>query len=745
MQPGQTKAVESPQRRTGHRAGRLALFLGLGLTAASSLVWARCGVAGCPDPRDLIPYQPGGAPVLLDRHGEELTSLHPLERQVVSLDSLPEHVPKAFVAVEDRRFYEHDGIDWIRVVGAALHNLRNPEEAQGASTITMQLARSVFPERIPGSERTLRRKLLEARVAKSIEHRFSKQVILELYLNHVYFGGGVHGIEAASAYYFDRPAPELTLAEAALLAALVQAPARYDPRRFPERALERRELVLLLMESQGLVPEATATQARNQSLVVTDERPAPGPPTPAPYFVEAVRLALEEALGSGAYARGLRVHTTLDPVAQAAVEEGMNNRLSEIEAGRYGRYTGAPFDPSTPAGVGGTDYLQGAMVVMESATGEVLAMVGGRDFGHSRFNRATLGRRPVGSAFKPFVYLAALREGFVASQPIADRPFRLVQTGTEPWSPRNYDGRHRGPVTMREALVQSLNVPTARLAMAVGIPAVIQAARDVGIRDSLPATPALALGTASLSPLELTSAYATLARLGRSVDPTLITRVEDPRGRILFEPHPSPVDAVDPRLAYLLTDMLSEVVDRGTGNAVRRQGFTGPAAGKTGTTQDATDAWFVGYTPNHVGTVWIGHDQPRPIFPGATGGRLAAPIWAAVMEKLEGDGSVERWDRPPGIVERSIDPQTGRIVSAGCNVGRRDAGVELFLEEFVPAEDCPRPQGFFSRLAGAVRGLFGGGGGGQEARRSPTGSQSLDGTEPAEVILGTELVPLVGR
>ncbi len=744
MPRGQTKAGRSPYGRTGHRTARLALFFGFGLTAALSLVWARCGVAGCPDPRYLIAYQSGGAPVLLDRHGGELTSLHPLERQVVSLHSLPEHVSQAFVAVEDRRFYEHDGIDWIRVVGAALHNLQNPEEAQGASTITMQLARSVFPERIPGSERTLRRKLLEARVAQSIERRFSKQIILELYLNHVYFGGGVHGIEAASAYYFERPAGELTLAESALLAALVQAPARYDPRQFPDRALERRELVLLLMEAQGLVREGLVTEARSQPLVVTDEPPVPGPPTPAPYFVDAVRQALEEALGRRADTRGLRVHTTLDPIAQAAAEEEMHSQLGEIEMGRHGTYTGAPFDPSATAGVGGTDYLQGAMVVMESATGEVIAMVGGRDFRHSRFNRATSGRRPVGSAFKPFVYLAALREGFVASQPIADRPFRLTRAGTEPWSPSNYDGRHRGSVTMREALVHSLNVPTARLAMAVGIPAVVRAARDVGIRDSLPETPALALGTASLSPLELASAYATFAGLGRSAGTSLITRVEDARGRTLLKAHPTPVERIDPRLAYIITDMLGEVVDQGTGSAVRRAGFTGPAAGKTGTTQDATDAWFVGYTPNHVGTIWIGHDRPRTIFPGATGGRLAAPIWAAVMATLEGSEGGERWIRPPGIVERSIDAQTGRVVSTGCNPRRRGTPAELFLEEFVPSEDCPRPQGFFSRLAGAVRGLFRQRSGEGEPGRSPD-SQSLDGSEPAEVILGTGLVPLIGH
>lgn len=741
------------------RALRSALVLALLGIGAAGLLWTRCGVMGCPDPGELVSYRAGGAPILLDRNGAELVSLHPLERDVVPLDALPEHLPRAFVSVEDRRFHAHPGVDWIRVLGAALHNLRSPDERHGASTITMQLARTVFPDRLPRTQRTFRRKLLETRVALSIEREFSKAAILELYLNHVYFGAGTYGIEAASRYYFGRPAADLDLAEAALLAAMVQAPARTDPRRAPDRALSRRNLVLSLMESQGVVSAAHAEDARAQPLGVSVEAPPPESPGPAPYFVEAVRLQLEEVLGGGAYTAGLRVHTTLDPSAQAATEEAVDERIRRIESGEFGNYRGPRFDPTVPGGAAGTDYLQAAAVVMDVASGDVLALVGGRNFAHSRFDRAIRGRRPVGSAFKPFVVLAALREGFLPSQPVEDRPFRLLQEGSPAWAPENYDRAYRGPVGLREVLVRSLNIPTARLALATGMDAIVQAARDVGIRDSIPATPALALGTVALSPLELTTAYVTLAAQGRRRPPRFIHRVEDARGRVLVdletgpgEPEASsgnrpaaiPDDVLDPRLAFLVTDMLGEAVDRGTGTGVRSGGFSGPAAGKTGTTPDGADTWFVGYTPRHAAAIWIGHDRPRSIVPGASGGGLAAPVWGRIMARIEGESGGPGWVRPNGVVERTVDPRTGRTVTGGCQLAGRSPVPELFLEEAVPNPSCPDSPGFFSRIASTVRGWFGGrdeagGGGGSEGSGS---LQILDGREGMEALLGAEMVPL---
>ncbi|MEX2532194.1 MAG: PBP1A family penicillin-binding protein [Gemmatimonadota bacterium] len=732
-----------------------------GLTAVAGVLllvavvlWLRCGVAGCPDPADLTAYAPGGASILLDRHGEEVASLHPLEAEVVPLAALPPHLPSAFVSVEDQRFERHGGVDWIRVVGAALRNVRERAPSEGASTITMQLARTLFPERIPRARRDLSRKLVEVRVALAIERRFSKEEILELYLNHVYLGGGAHGVEAAARYYFDRPATELTLSEAALVAGVARAPALYDPRRAPERALMRRNLVITLMEDQGGISEVEAAAAREDDLGVTLEPPPPTAPTRAPWFTEVVRRELDDLFGQGGYASGLRIHTTLDAGLQRVAEEELAEHLAAIEAGAFGAFAGARFDAAVPAGEEGTDYLQAALVVMEPSTGDVLALVGGRDYGHSRFNRAVAGRRPVGSAFKPFVYAAALSEGFVASQPLADRPFQLDEEGTTPWSPRNHDGAFRGRVGMRESLVSSLNVPTVRLGMAVGLSAVGATASRFGLESAAAPTPAYTLGTASLSPLELTAAYTPFAAGGLRSEPRFLLRVENEDGTVLYEaPSPPGVPAVDPGVAYILTDILQEAVRRGTGAGAVRPGM-GAVAGKTGTTQEGTDAWFVGYTPGRVGAVWVGHDRPRPILAGASGGRLAAPLWGAVMSRHpEEAGAPAGWERPPSVIGRTVDPISGLAVSVDC--GTVDGAVtELFLESYLPVEHCPEPEGddgIFSRMASAVRGFFNRGGGREESRGEvPDVADTEDLTsalraregEGTRALLGFERVPL---
>lgn len=708
------------------------------------LLWARCGLAGCPSPDELLAFRPGGAPALLDRDGEEIGALHPLERLVVRLDSLPGHVSAAIIAVEDRRFRSHGGVDWIRAVGAGLRNATSRGAVQGASTLTMQLARSVFPDRIPGSERSLRRKLLEARVAMAIERRYSKDEILELYLNHVYFGAGAHGIEAAARLYFGRPAASLDVAEAALVAGVVRAPSRYDPRRDLERATARRNLVLSLMEAQGRLSAGDAETARAAPIEVTPDRPLLEPPTVAPYFVEAVRQLLERELGPELYTPGVRIFTTLDPGAQASAEAALIERLQAVEAGRHGRYDGPGYDPSIVAETSGTPYLQGAVVVMDVVSGDVRALVGGRDFAHSRYNRAVAARRPVGSAFKPFVYAAAIRAGFVISQPIADLPFEITPTGSRAWAPRNHDGLFRGPVDMRTSLVRSLNVPTARLGLAVGIPAVVQSARDAGLEGPIPETPATVLGTGSHSPLEMAVAYASFAGGGARPVPRFVVRVEDANGRVLWEPGTVRRREMDPRIAYLVTDMLRNAVDRGTGTGVRAAGYRGPAAGKTGTTQEAEDAWFVGYTPRTVGAVWIGFDRGRAIFRGATGGALAAPVWGAVFAQIEGEEPAD-WPRPPGVVERSVDPRTGFVVAEGCGSPPDGAVRELFLAEAVPVEACPRADDWVTRFASALQRLFGRGR--SEAREAEGGVAAgppEETAEDADPFLGMRRVPLAG-
>jgi 1A family penicillin-binding protein len=674
-----SRRLEAGLRRVGRGAARrperLAVPLFVALVIALTL-YSNCGLGGCPDVRQLTAYQPGGASVLLDRYGEKFADLAPYERVVVSLDSLPKHVPDAFIAVEDQRFWEHKGIDWRRVPGAALANLRARGVSQGSSTIPMQLARNVFPRELPGSDRTARRKIQEARVAQLLEMTFEKREILEMYLNHIYFGGGAYGIEAAARLYFGKPASELTLAEAATLAALPKAPSHYDPRRLPEESRARRDLVLSLMERQRLVPFGEADAARATELAVREDgrRDRSGIPL-GPSFVAVVRDLMEDRFGESLYRSRLRVHTTLDPVAQRAAESELESQLTTLR----GRVRA------------GEGELQGAVVIVEASTGDVMALVGGPDPTVSRYDRARHARRQVGSAFKPFVFAAALQDGVPTSQLILDSPLRMQLSRNDVWEPSNYDGRFEGNISLRNALVRSRNIPTIKLANTVGIGDVARTAREAGVAATMDETPALALGTVATSPLELTFAYIPFATLGRATEPRYVVRVEDEDGRLLWEAEPTrPRQALDPAVAYIITDILRDAVDRGTGTAVRAAGYRGPAAGKTGTTNNATDVWFVGYTPELVGTVWIGYDRPSALGGGATGGGFAAPVWGRIMRQVHAErpGTTE-WPRPPGVVSRRVDPGTGLVLAEGCHPRYGSATSEIFLERAIPATVCP--------------------------------------------------------
>ena len=690
------------------------LLIALGVAALLWLVaWERCGLTGCPDVDRLAAYQPDGAPVVLDRTGSEITRLAPFTRDLVSLEALPEHVSEAFIAVEDQRFYDHGGVDWRRTVGSVLANVRAGGIAEGFSTITMQLARNVFPERLPGAERTPRRKLLEVRVAREIEDRFTKEEILELYLNHIYFGGALTGIDAAARSYFGKPASDLTLAEAATLAAMPKAPNAYNPREDPERARERRDLVLALMSQQGRITDDEAERARDQPIRTRPERAMPdASPPPAPYFIRAIRRILEDRLGDALYSAPLRIHTTLDLGAQAAAERAMARQLRAIENGAYGRYGGERrYGQSNAVDDSGTRYLQGAVVIMEADSGDVLALVGGRDYEDSPFDRATGARRQVGSAFKPFVYAAALEDGYAPSQLLVDEPFRMDLAGGEVWEPENFEGTYQGELTLREAAVRSNNVATVRLALAVGLGDVRATAHDMGLRSDLPDLPSLALGTAGLSLLELTTAYVPLTARGRRVEPRFIRLVEDPDGDVVWRNEPERREVLDEGVAWMVTDLLRDAVRRGTATGVREGGFRGPAAGKTGTTDDGNDAWFVGYTPDLVAGVWIGFDRPMPIVPRASGGRLAAPLWGRMMADVYGDRPMPPpWERPGDVVEREIDPASGLVLAEGCSPERGEARSEVFLESDIPAQICPRGEeegpGFLRRVASAVGRFF---------------------------------------
>jgi penicillin-binding protein 1A len=641
-----------------------------------AVAWQHCFFDTCPDVSRLTALQPDSSPVLLDRDGHPFADLVQSEQRVTRLHNLPQHVAQAFLAVEDRRFYEHRGIDWQRVGGAMLADIRSGGFGEGFSTLSMQLARNVFPERIPGQERSARRKLLEIRVAQEIEDSFTKDEILELYLNHIYFGNGAHGIEAAARQYFGVAARQLNLSQAALLAALPKAPTHYDPRRNPDRARERRNLVLTLMERQGRVSAREARDARETPLgLVTTPAVKREEVGVAPWFVAEVRRQLEEHFGESLYNQTLLVRTTLDRGVQQAAEEELLAQLKSTEEG-----DAEPSDAD----------LQGAVVVMRVADGDVLGWVGGRDWATSQFDRVSHAERQPGSAWKPFVYAAALEAGYPLSQPLADRPLRVRFADGRVWTPKNFSDRYDGEVTLRDALVRSKNVPTVRLATNVGLARVAALAHRAGIAQTIPQLPSSVLGTVAVSPLELTAAYTTFAGLGTRVEPRLIQRVERLDGTVVWDPRPRRHPVLAPAVAYLIDDTLSEVLERGSGMAVRKAGFSGSAAGKTGTTNDGADAWFVGFNPELAAGVWIGYDQPRPISSQATGGEIAAPLWGRLMARVYADRPAPAaWKRPTGVVDREVDPATGRGLAPGCAPTQGSPHHELFLAGREPKPVCP--------------------------------------------------------
>ena len=653
--------------------------------------WTRACAGTCPTAEQIEAFAPRQASLVLDARGGVLGQFYRERRTLVSLDSLPEHVSMAFVAIEDRRFFEHEGVDPVRMVAAVRDNIIQGWGGPGGSTITMQLARNLFPQQLPQQETTVRRKVAEIKLAMEMERRFSKERILELYLNHIYLGAGAYGIEAASRTYFGKPARELTYLEAATLAGLPQAPTAYNPRQNPDRAERRRNVVLNAMAQSRVITPDEAERGKRTPLALAP----PSGAFRAPYFVESVRRELEDRFGELLYTGGLRIHTGILPELQQEAETALETHLRQIEGGSFGPYRHPTYERFTETlepgeAVTHTPYLQGLVVVMDPATGLVRAMVGGRDFRQSQFNRATQALRQPGSAFKPFVFAAALETGRSPRSGVDDGPFSLAMSDGSVWSPRNYDGSYGGWTSLRSALRNSRNLATIRLGREVGIEKVRDLARRTGIDTRIPGYPSVYIGSAGVYPIELISAYGAFAGGGWQVEPRLVQRVEDSAGRILWAPSEPPRKAVEPGIAWIMTDMLREVVDRGTGYAVRnpavgRLPYDVPAAGKTGTTNDAADVWFVGYTPDLLAGVWIGFDNPRQIASGATGGGMAAPVWAQVMRKAyENRPAPGEWRRPRDVVTRRFS--RGMVLPADCPGGEED----VFAARHLPEVGCPR-------------------------------------------------------
>ena len=573
----------------------------------------------------------------------------------VRLSDVPAVLRNAVIATEDARFYEHGGVDPRGILRALWTNVRKGRVAEGGSTITQQLVKS----RLLSPERTLARKVNEALLSAVLEWRYSKDQILEAYLNEIYLGqwGGsaVRGVGAASRAYFGKEVHQLTLPEAALIAGMIRGPNGYSPASNPERARERRDVVLTRMRDLGKISEADYRRARRESVRA---RATPATGLVAPYFVDYVRAELERNPDIElADQHGVRVYTTLDPVLQRLAEAAVVKGMDRLETSRPRLRRKSP-----------EERLQAAMIVLDTTTGQVRALVGGRDYRSSQFNRAVLARRQPGSAFKPFVYLAALTPRkdvplFTAASLIEDAPITVMVDG-KPWTPKNYDDRYEGPVTVRRALEGSLNTATVRLAQAVGLPVVIETARTLGMEVDLQPVPALTLGVFEITPLALARAYLPLANGGLVPAGGAVEAVAEEGGRALWSASRESRPVIGAPEAYLVTSLLEGVINTGTGASARAAGLPGAVAGKTGTTNEGRDAWFVGYSPNLLALVWVGFDDGTPA--GLSGSEGALPIWSEFMRQALDIYPGGAFPEPAGITHAKVDVTTGRRATAFC-------------------------------------------------------------------------------
>lgn len=601
-------------------------------------------ILNLPDISSLASYRPPESSIVIDSRGRELTRFYRENRRVIRLTEMPPLLPKAFVAAEDGRFYQHGGVDGWSVLRAVFNNLRSGRRSQGGSTITQQVARAL----LLSPEKTYIRKLREAVLAYRIDRMLSKDEILHLYLNQIYLGEGAYGVEAAARAYFGKRAIQLDLAEISLLAGLPQAPSRYSPLLALKSAKTRQRYVLNRMAEEGYITPEQARQAYQREVRVQRE-PAVDPKEG--YFLEAVRQVVEDGYGSERLlAGGLTIRVTMERelqhAAAAAVEHG-------VAAWRQ-RHPGA------------REYPQGALVALEVQSGRVLALVGGRDYRDSQFNRALQSRRQPGSVFKPIIYAAALQGSFSPSTMLDDQPMALPGADGELWRPSNHDGKYMGPVTLRTGLVHSRNIVTIKLLQAVGIAPVIKLATDLGITSPLADNLSLALGTSGVSLLEMTNAYGVFADGGMRHVPFMIESISDRQGRLLERsPSRSPRRVLPARTAYQVTNLLQGVIKEGTGR--QADGLAGESAGKTGTTDKSTDAWFIGYTPELVAGVWLGFDRGAHLGEDESGGRAAAPVWLDFMStamRLRPPVALN-FPIPEDVVLMPVDPESGKVTIGG--------------------------------------------------------------------------------
>jgi len=648
------------------------LSFALAAAAASALLDAPLGAQAATQAWQIVP-QPQSS-LVLARDGQLLGELGTQLRMSVPIGTLPPYVGQAFIAVEDQRFYKHDGVDVVGLAAALKDALRG--HARGASTITQQLVGNMHPDLIDRADRSISRKIHEQNAAREMERHYDKEQILEAYLNQIHFGHGWYGIEEAARHYFGIPASKLSLAQAATLAALPKGPALYDPLRHPDRARERRDLVLTLMAQQGYVTAEAAAAAKAEPVVTAPAVAIPG----APYVVDIVKRDAE-ASGVPVMNGGYQITTTIDAPLQALAGEALTSGLERAEA-RAG-FKHPVFATRTP---GSSDYLQGTVIAMDPEDGDVLALVGGRSYADSHFDRAINALRQPGSAFKPIVYSTALADTFTASSIVYDTALAIPVERNGVYRPKNDDGQFLGPMTLREALTRSRNPVAVEIGMTEGIDTIAALAHQLGIRTPIAPFPSSAIGSSAVRPLDLVAAYAAFDNDGSAVTPRFIHHISEISGRVVYSEKGAARDSVlDPRVAFIVRDMMRDVVTRGTATSVRRYVPDRiEVAGKTGTTNNDTDAWFVGMTPEIVAGVWVGFDKPVPIAPGAAGGSLAAPIWGDMIGRYYADHNSGEWNLPQGIVTMDFDRD--RMAPADSTTPPDKRYTEYFIDGTQPGD-----------------------------------------------------------
>ncbi|MBN1614442.1 MAG: PBP1A family penicillin-binding protein [Deltaproteobacteria bacterium] len=657
--PARNAGKRKSSRLTNFGALILAAILLLAVLAivgASALYYVV--IRDLPSVTTLRDYRPSIATRVYADNDELIDEFFLEDRKIIHISEIPKQVIQAFVAAEDTRFYSHRGFDIQSISRAFLKNIEAGKVVQGGSTITQQVAKALYLS----PERSYIRKIKEAILAYKIDRYLTKDEILNLYLNHIYLGHGTYGIEAASQGYFGKSARELTLSEAALLAGLPKAPSSYSPFLYYEKARQRQAYVLERMVDDGYITAAQKEGALSAPLRLRSIRPKE---KIAPYFIEHVRRYVQEKYGSDVlYKEGLEIHTTLDIEMQKAARDAVERGLKELEE-REGYQHG---------------LVQGALLTMDARTGAIRAMVGGRNYSISEFNRATQSRRQPGSAFKPIIYTAAFDKGMTPVTRLVDAPVVFSDPSSPDglWKPKNFDGKFLGPTTVRTALVQSRNIVTIKILQEIGVDYAAAYAVNMGIDSPLNRNLSLALGTSGVTLLEMVRAYGVLANQGQKATPFFIKRIVDRTGHVFEESQVRVEQVIDPAVAFISTHVMQDVVESGTGRRVRSIGR--PVAGKTGTTDDTRDAWFIGFTPSLVTGVWVGFDQERSLGRQEVGGRAAAPIWLYYMEQALKGKPIEVFPVPDGIVFAKVDERTGLPVKGAS----KDAIFECFLDGTVP-------------------------------------------------------------